>query len=95
MTDREKIIETLRASGYGFFITHEKANADEALAYAADALIADGIGDVSEWKSRAEVAERKYSISLQLINSVAPFGEERFDKEITQQAAREIEEERE
>lgn len=31
MTDREKIIETLRASGYGFFITHEITNADEAL----------------------------------------------------------------
>lgn len=54
MTDREKIIETLRASGYGYFITHKKANADEALADTADALIANGIGDVSEWKDRAK-----------------------------------------
>lgn len=59
MTDREKIIETLRASGYGYFITHEKANADEALAYAADALIADGYGDVAELKRRTEVAEKE------------------------------------
>lgn len=50
MTEREKIIETLRASGYGFFITHEITNADEALADAADALIAAGIGDVTEYK---------------------------------------------
>lgn len=43
MTDRERIIETLRASGYGYFITHKKANADEALADTADALIAAGL----------------------------------------------------
>lgn len=48
MTDREKIIETLRASGYGFFITHKKANADEALADTADALIAAGYRKASE-----------------------------------------------
>lgn len=58
MTEREKIIETLRASGYGFFITHEITNADDALADTANALIADGIGNVAEWKRRAEVAER-------------------------------------
>lgn len=48
MTDREKIIETLRASGYGFFITHEITNADEALADTADALIAAGIRDINQ-----------------------------------------------
>ena len=42
MTDRERIIETLRASGYGFFVTHKKANADEALADTANALIENG-----------------------------------------------------
>lgn len=57
MTDREKIIETLRASGYGYFITHEVTNADEALADTADALIAAGIGDVSELKNHRLVAE--------------------------------------
>lgn len=59
MTDREKIIEILRASGYRYFITHEITNADEALADTADALIADGCGDVSEWKRRVEVAEKE------------------------------------
>lgn len=54
MTDREKIIETLRASSYGYFITHKKPNADEALADTADALIANGIGDISEIKSEAQ-----------------------------------------
>lgn len=58
MGEREKIIETLRASGYGYFVTHEKANADKALNDAADALIAAGIGDVKETEHRAEVAER-------------------------------------
>lgn len=56
MTDREKIIETLRASGYGFFITHEITNADDALAGTADALIANGIGDVFSVSSKAEKA---------------------------------------
>lgn len=40
---REMMIETLRSSGYGFFVTHETTNADEALADAADALIAAGL----------------------------------------------------
>lgn len=75
MTDREKIIETLRASGYGYFITHKKANADEALADAADALIADGIGDVSEWKRRAEVAERALKIAATRLKCYGGLGE--------------------
>lgn len=48
MTDRERIIETLRASGYGFFVTHKKANADEALADTANALIENGYRKQSE-----------------------------------------------
>lgn len=59
MDEREKIIETLRASGYGYFVTHEKANADEALNDAADALIAAGYGDVKEVKRKAFVYSRE------------------------------------
>lgn len=49
MTDREKIIKIVQPyiSAWG---------ADESL---ADALIANGIGDVKEWKRRAEVAEKE------------------------------------
>lgn len=82
MTDREKIIETLRASGYGYFITHEKANADEALAYAADALIADRIGDVSEWKRRAEVAEQKATVWKDCANKWQKYYKEQAEREI-------------
>lgn len=39
MTDREKIIETIRTSGYGYFITHDDADVEEVLAQTADALI--------------------------------------------------------
>lgn len=59
MGEREKIIETLRASGYGYFVTHEKANADEALNNAADALIAAGYGEVEEAKRKAFVYSRE------------------------------------
>lgn len=104
MTDREKIIETLRASGYGYFITHKKANADEALAYAADALIADGYGDVAEWKRRAEVAEKERE-EYRRSNRIVLRGIEIIKRNIIrycaadfpnilQQAEREIEEER-
>ena len=49
MTDREKIIEIIAPfiSAYG---------EDEAI---ADALIAANIGDVTEWKERAEKAEKE------------------------------------
>ena len=75
MTDREKIIETLRASGYGYFVTHEITNADEALANTADALIADGIGDVAAWKRRAEVAERALKIAATRLKCYGGLGE--------------------
>lgn len=58
MDEREKIIETLRASGYGYFVTHEKANADEALNNAADALVAAGIGDTTNIIVENEVLQR-------------------------------------
>ena len=64
MTDREKaiqremMIETLRSSGYGFFVTHETTNADEALADAADALIAAGIGDTTNLIVENKVLQR-------------------------------------
>lgn len=66
MNEREKIIETLRASGYGYFITHDGANAEEALRQTADALIEAGIGDVKETEHRAEVAERALRSLAQL-----------------------------
>lgn len=131
MTEKEKIIETLRASGYGYFVTHEEANADEALNDAADALIQNGIrdinakgvvavegevsivpkniiadvkfaldGNVAEWKRRAEVAEKKYNIALvgyaKCHRKITHYNKmtTTYDREITQQAEREIEEER-
>lgn len=54
MDEREKIIETIRESGYGYFITHDDANAEEALRQTADALIAAGFGDVSAVKAEQE-----------------------------------------
>lgn len=67
---REKIIEILRTSGYGYFITHDNADTEQALEDAAKALIENGIGDVAEWKEKVEQAtsrekfeetERKYA----------------------------------
>lgn len=69
MNERDKIIETLRASGYGYFVTHEKADADEALNDAADALFANGIGDVEYFKNSYN---RK---KLECINFIKEFGE--------------------
>lgn len=103
MTEREKIIETLRASGYGFFITHEITNADDALADTANALIADGIGNVAEWKRRAEVAEKKLLELAMFCTKGNPYLSKEYSQEKEayklfndwlQQAAREIEEER-
>lgn len=55
MTDRKKIIETIRTSGYGYFITHDNADVEEVLAQTADTLIAAGIGDVSEYKEKLKL----------------------------------------
>ena len=59
MTEREKIIETIRTSGYGYFITHDNADVEEVLAQTADALIAAGVGDVKEAKKEAEYWENE------------------------------------
>ena len=58
MTDREKIIKIIKKNGtfnggilsFDYYVVQPEI--------LADALIANGIGDVSEWKRRAEVAER-------------------------------------
>lgn len=54
--------------------------------YFADALIAAGIGDVAEWKRRAEAAEQKATVWKDCAN--------KWQKYYKEQAAREIEEER-
>lgn len=61
MTEREKIIEIIApfVSAYG---------EDEAI---ANALIKAGIGDVTEWKHRAEVAERALRKACEHIDGVA------------------------
>ena len=61
MTEREKIIETIRTSGYGYFITHDNADVEEVLAQTADALIAAGVGDVKEAKRKAFVYSKEIS----------------------------------
>ena len=58
MTDRKKIIETIRTSGYGYFITHDNADVEEVLAQTADALIAAGIGDTTNLIVENEVLQR-------------------------------------
>ena len=89
MTDREKIIKiiekwaertiTTRVWGAG---VHDPYNAAEL----ADALIADEIGDVSEWKRRAEAAEQNATAWKDCAN--------KWQKYYKEQAAREIEKER-
>lgn len=48
--------------------------------------------ELKKYKRRTAVAERKYNIVFSMINSILGFDESKFDKEITQQAEREIEE---
>lgn len=62
MTEREKIIELLRDNrNYELRYYPDDNNTEVVIDYEtiADALIAAGIGDVSTWKHRAEVAERQ------------------------------------
>ena len=61
--DRDKLIELIRQGGYGYFITHENANVEECLANTADYIIANGIGDITAEKHRADVAEEALSLS--------------------------------
>lgn len=61
---REKIIETLEKGGRNFLKSKEtKVSIYE---YYADALIAEGIGNVSEYKHRAEVSERALDKATEL-----------------------------
>lgn len=56
---KKKIVEIIRQTGYGYFITHDGIDAESVLEQTADALIAARIGDVKEAEHRALVAERK------------------------------------
>lgn len=60
---KEKIVEILRYHRDDFIEENYRRDIEridfDAL---ADALILEGIGDVSEWKHRAEVAERCFDI---------------------------------
>lgn len=61
MTEREKIIDLLRDNiMYEIQYYPDDNYAEVVFDYnpTADALIAAGIGDISAWKHRAEVAER-------------------------------------
>lgn len=73
MTERDKIIKIVQPyiSAWG---------ADESL---TDALIADGIGDVSEWKRRAGVAEQKATVWKDCANKWQKYYKEQAEKEFT------------
>lgn len=100
MTDREKIIEIIKRNGtyngrslsFDYYVIQP----DDL----ADALIAEGYGNVAEWKRRAEVAGKKYNIALvsyaKCHRKITHYNKmtTTYDREITQQAEREIEEER-
>lgn len=58
MTEREKIIEIIRQSGYGYFVTHDNADTEQALQDTAKALIENGIGDISEWKESNKILKK-------------------------------------
>ena len=94
MNERDKIIEII---GYDYCVRYHQC---EGCKYEpknckaeriADALIANGIGDVAEWKKRADLAESLRNIYWRSLNVIEK--EINLAKEITQQAEREIEEE--
>ena len=76
MTDREKIIDIILNTD----ITERAADR------IADDLIENDIGDVAEWRRRAEVAEQKATEWKDCAN--------KWQKYYKEQAEREIEEER-
>ena len=43
MTERAKIFEKKRTSGYGYFITHDNEDVEEVLAQTSAALSAEGV----------------------------------------------------
>lgn len=88
MTEREKIIDITKVLfkndlEYGDYFEIDK----EALDLLADTLIENGIGDISEWKRRAEVAERALRIADELGELCGK------KQDYIQQAEKEIEEE--
>ena len=62
MNERDKIIEILRKEVFEDGAGERYCIHDKAREQLADALLANGIGDVAEWKRRAEVAERNDKI---------------------------------
>ncbi len=72
MTEREKIIEILKQTSdvwkdekiYGYVVSID-------LGKIADALIEAGIGDVTEWKHRTEVAERAFDNTIKAFYEVS------------------------
>lgn len=86
MTDREKIIKIIKKNGtfnggilsFDYYVVQPEI--------LADALIANGIRDVSEWKRRAEVAEQNAMAWKDCAN--------KWQKYYKEEAARDIEEER-
>lgn len=110
MNERDKIIEIIKDKAKEPIIINgvyldtfyiEKS----AIDIIADALIKNGIGDVAEWKRRAEVAERNdkikeraldkasYTIAMTYTNSNWERNSKQFKDKYLQQAEREIEEE--
>lgn len=100
MNERDKIIEiVLNTEITGISLQNIIGGSSLAIDI-ADALIANGIGDVAEWKRSAEVAEQKYKIALEKVcHTFQKYPKhyqtalKRFDDEITRQAEREIAEE--
>lgn len=99
MNERDKIVEIIRQSGYGYFITHDNADTEQSLQDTAKALIENGIGDISEWKEKLDIAEKAGKI---IQRGIRVFGtdnhrvEERIDtiwNLAKKQAEKEIEEE--
>lgn len=91
MTDREKIIKIIEKNGtyngkslsFDYYVVRP----DDL----ADALIENGIGDIIEWKRRAEVAEKKFELLYaEASNSIILPTKEKYKE----QAEKEIEEER-
>lgn len=72
MTDREKIIEIIKKT---VLIT-------EGVYRLTDLLIANGIGDVSEWKRRAEVAEQNAMAWKDCANKWQKYYKEQAEKEL-------------
>lgn len=106
MTEREKLIQLIKAGhekASDYFHKEAMAILKQGKSYSskdrtktfdefvADTLIENGIGDISEWKARAEVAEKKFDlVYLEAGNSIIMPCKEKYQK----QAEKEIEEEK-